>query len=168
MSPPVGASRTTNRPSNRIRAAFSRDQPLCFRSCSRELPRCLECANFLPALIIDANHSAAEQLPAQLEHAGFAADTVDSCWGAFTAIHAKHYGSMIVVGDLSQPNCLECVAGLRRQAPRSWIIVISSAGSSDTRKLFLTYGVDALIVTPFSMSDLVSRLMAFSRRSRPP
>ena len=122
-------------------------------------------ANFPPALIIDANRAAAEQLAGQLEHAGFAADTVDGCWGALTAVHARHYGSMIFVGDLSQPSHLECIAGLRRQAPRCWMIVISPAGLHDTRKLFLTYGVDALIVTPFSMSDLVSRLMAFSRRA---
>jgi hypothetical protein len=37
----------------------------------------------------------------------------------------------------------------------------------ETRALFLRYGVDALIVTPFSMEDLISRLTAFSCRSRP-
>jgi DNA-binding response OmpR family regulator len=147
----------------------------CFRSLSAHVS--LEAAavsysntpgvGFAPTLVIDANSAAAEQLAKQLEHAGFVADTVDSCRGALTAARARHYGSMIFVGDLSLPN-FECIAGLRRQVPRTWIIMICSPELPDTRELFLRYGVDALIVTPFSMEDLVSRLLAFSRRSRPP
>jgi DNA-binding response OmpR family regulator len=123
--------------------------------------------DFAPTLVIDANGAAGEQLAEQLKHAGFAADTVDSCGAALSAARSKHYGSMIFVGDLSQPNDLQCIAGLRWQAPRTWIIMVSSTELQDTRELFQRYGVDALLGTPFSMKDLVSRLMAFSRRSRP-
>ena len=123
--------------------------------------------NFAPTLVIDANGAAGKQLAEQLKHAGFAADTVDSCGAALTAARSKHYGSMIFVGDLSQPNDLQCIAGLRWQAPRTWIIMISSTELHDTRELFLHYGIDALIGTAFSMKDLVTRLMAFSQRSRP-
>ena len=123
--------------------------------------------SFAPTLVLDSNSAAAEQLAKQLEHAGFSADTVDSCQGALTAVRARHYGSMIFVGELSRPN-FECIAGLRRQAPRTWILMICSPELPDTQELFLRYCVDALIVTPFSMQDLVSRLMAFSRGSRPP
>jgi len=122
---------------------------------------------FAPTLVIDANSAAAEQLANQLKHSGFTADTAVSCSAALTAVRARHYGSMIFVGDLSQPN-FECIAGLRKQVPRTWIIMICSPELPDTRELFLRYGVDALIVTPFSMEDLVSRLTAFSQRSRPP
>ena len=122
---------------------------------------------FAPTLVIDANSAAAEQLAKQLEHAGFVADTVDSCQGALTVVRARHYGSMIFVDDLSRSN-FECIAQLRRQVPRTWMIMICSPELPDTRELFSRYCVDALIVTPFSMGDLVSRLMAFSRRSRPP
>ncbi len=124
-------------------------------------------ANFVPMLVIDANLSAAEQLAKQLEHFGFAVDPVDTCRSALTAVRARHYGSLIFVGDLSQPDYLDCIASVRRQVPRTWIITISSTAMSDARELFLRYSVDALIVTPFSMEDLVSRLLAFSRRSRP-
>lgn len=123
--------------------------------------------NFAPTLVIHADGAAGKQLAEQLKHAGFAADTVDSCGAALTAARSRHYGSMIFVGDLSQPNDLQCIAGLRWQAPGTWIIMISSTELQDTRQLFLHYGVDALIHTPFSMKDLVSRLMAFSQRSRP-
>jgi DNA-binding response OmpR family regulator len=58
--------------------------------------------NFAPTLVIDGNGGAGKQLAEQLKHAGFAADTVDSCGAALTAARSGHYGSMIFVGDLSQ------------------------------------------------------------------
>jgi DNA-binding response OmpR family regulator len=122
---------------------------------------------FAPTLVIDANSAAGAQLAVQLKHAGFVAHTVDSCRSARAAVRARHYGSMILVGDLSQSN-FECIGGLRKQAPGTRIIMICSSELPETRELFLHFGVDALIVTPFSMEDLVSRLMAFSRHSRPP
>ncbi|MEP7242047.1 MAG: DNA-binding response regulator, partial [Gammaproteobacteria bacterium] len=60
------------------------------------------------------------------------------------------------------------IAELRRQVPRTWMIMISATMLHDTRELFLRYGVDALLVNPFSMQELSGRLLAFSMRSRPP
>jgi DNA-binding response OmpR family regulator len=75
---------------------------------------------------------------------------------------------MVFVGDLSDPQDLKCITELRNRVPRTWLIMISATTLHDTRELFLRYGVDALLVTPFSVQDLVSRLLAFSMRSRPP
>jgi two-component system response regulator QseB len=123
---------------------------------------------FLPTLIIDAHGAAAEQLAEQLTHSGFTTDAADTCVEALAAVRARHYGAMIFLGDLSDAEDVQCIARLRNRAPRTWIIMISSIGLHDTRELHLRYGVDAQIVTPFSMGDLVSRLVAFSRHSRPP
>ncbi len=123
--------------------------------------------NFLPTLIIDAHGAAAKQLAQQLRHSGFTADSVVTCTDALAAVPAHRYRSMIFLGNLRDPEDAQCVAALRKRAPRTWIIMISSSELHDARELYLRYGVDAQVVTPFSMRDLVSRLMAFSRHSRP-
>lgn len=125
-------------------------------------------ANFLPTLIIDAHGAAAKQLAEQLTHSGFTANSADTCAEALVAMRAQHYRSMIFIGDVSELEDVQCIAELRKRAPRTWIIMISSTELHDARELYLRYGVDAQIVTPFSMGDLLSRLMAFSRHSRPP
>ena len=125
-------------------------------------------ASFLPTLIIDPHGAAAQQLAEQLTHTGFAAHSADTCVQALAAMRVHPYRSMIFLGDLSDLEDVRCIAELRKRAPRTWIILISSTALHDARELHLRYGVDAQIVTPFSMEDLVSRLMAFSRHSRPP
>lgn len=79
----------------------------------------------------------------------------------------QHYWSVIFLGDLSDPKGVQCIAELRQRAPRTWILMIGSTELRDKRALYLGYSVDAQIVTPFTMEDLISRLMAFSWHSRP-
>ena len=83
-------------------------------------------------------------------------------------MRVRHYRSIIFLGDVSDLEDVRCMAELRKRAPRTWIIMISSTGVPAARDLYMQYGLDAQIVTPFSMEDLLSRLMAFSRHSRPP
>lgn len=124
--------------------------------------------NYVSTLVINVNAASAQQLVEQLRHSGFAADFATSCPAALRALRAQYYGSMVFVGDLSDPRDLTCIAELRRRVPRTWLIMISATTLPDTRELFLRYGVDALLISPFSMQDLESRLLAFSMRSRPP
>lgn len=123
---------------------------------------------YVPTLVIHANAAAAQRLADQLKHCGITADTAATGPAAVSAVRARYYGSIVFVGDASHPPDLQCIAELRRRVPRAWIIAISSTAPRDTRELFLRYGVDALLVTPFSVQDLASRLFAFSLRSRPP
>lgn len=124
--------------------------------------------NCLPTLVIDADGPAAEELAHQLKHRGFTTDIAITCTAAIAAMRACYYGSMAFVGDLSHPAALHCIAELRTRKPRTWIIMISSTAPSDMRELYLRYGVDAVLLTPFSTNDLLSRLLAFSHHSRPP
>jgi two-component system OmpR family response regulator len=123
---------------------------------------------YLSTLVIDANSEAAEMLSNQLKHGGFVVDTAHSCPAALLAVRAQYYGTMVFVGDVGHPPDLKCIAELRRRAPHTWIVMISASAQPDTRDLFLRNGVDSLLVTPFSMQDLASRLQGFSQRSRPP
>ena len=115
--------------------------------------------NFVPTLVIDANRAAAEQMAEQLKHSGFTVDIADSCPSALTAVSAKCYRSMIFVGDVEHSGHLQCIAELRKRTPHTWILMIGLTEHPATRNSLFYYGVDALIVAPFSLTDLVSRLM---------
>ena len=124
--------------------------------------------SYLPMLVIDRNGAAATQLADRLRHSGFVADIAISCRAAQAAAHARYYGSMIFVGDLTLPADQACLGELRKASTRTWIIVISSTVPPEAQKGIVRGDADALLIAPFSMQDLISRLSAFSRRSRPP
>ena len=121
----------------------------------------------LPTLLVNANSGMAAQLAQQLEHAGFHAETATSCWAAHAAVLARVYASLVCFVDPNSPSDMDCVSTLRRRAPRSWIILISSSAAVDVRSLTAQCGADALVATPLSIDDLTARLAAFARRARP-
>jgi len=122
--------------------------------------------NFLPTLIIDANRAAAEQMAEQLKHSGFAVDIAQTCADALSAVSAKYYGSMIFVGNVEHSGHMQCVTELRERMPHTWILMISVTERPVSPELLVRHGVDKLVVAPFSLTALISHLMAFSRRSR--
>ena len=125
-------------------------------------------AGYLPILVVDSNGPAAQQLADRLQRSGFHTDVAISCTAAHIAARAKHYGSIVVVADLSRAIDRNCLAALRKKMPNTWIIAISATVQpQETHKLFRR-GIDSLLGAPFPMEELISRLSAFSRRSRPP
>lgn len=124
-------------------------------------------ASYLPILVVDTNGSAAQQLAEQLRHSGFQTDVATSYSAAQTAIRARHYGSLVVVADPRVAADLDCLAALRKKVPRTWIVAISSTAHPQVEQVFFRRGIDSILVAPFSVQDLTSRLLAFSHRSRP-
>ena len=95
--------------------------------------------------------AAAKPLAQQLTHSGFTANSVDHLPGSTGCGACQHYRSMLFLGDLSDPEDVRCVVELRKRAPRTWIIMISSTELLDAEELYLRYGVDAQVIAPFSM-----------------
>jgi DNA-binding response OmpR family regulator len=124
-------------------------------------------SSYLPILVVDSDQPAAERLADYLRHHGFHADVATSCWSAVEAVRKSAYGTLIVVANLKQTSDLECLAVLRSEAPRTWIIVISLRTYPDARQVVLGCGADSLLIAPFSLTELWGRLLAFARRSRP-
>ena len=79
----------------------------------------------------------------------------------------RYYGSLVVVADLSLPADQECLTVLRKEALRSWIIVVSLRSYPDAQQVVFRCGADSLLIAPFSAVDLIERLSAFQRRLRP-
>lgn len=123
--------------------------------------------SYLPTLVIDANGAAAKQLADQLSRSGFPADIAINRSAAEAARLRRYYGSIVFVGDLSRPADLQSIVELRKKSQRTWIIAISSTRPPEARNEIVRREADALLIAPFSMKDLISRLFAFSLRSRP-
>jgi len=95
-------------------------------------------------------------------------EVATSCWAAHVAVRRKHYGSLVIVADLHLPTDLTCIAELRARSLSSGVVVIDVSGQSpDAPQLVWRCAADALLVAPFSLTDLISRLFAFSLRPRP-
>jgi DNA-binding response OmpR family regulator len=124
--------------------------------------------SYLPTLIVDANGEAANQLTDQLRHGGFPTKFATSYYAALDAVRAAHYGVLVVVADLTQAADLQCLTDLRKWTPRAWIIVISPKPHPNARHVVFECGADSVLIVPFSLGELISRLSAFSLRARPP
>jgi DNA-binding response OmpR family regulator len=122
--------------------------------------------SYLPTLVLDRNGPAARLLADQLRHHGFTADVATSYSAAHAAFRSRHYGSVVVVSDLGLLTDLQCISDLRLRSRSTWIIVISSDTSPDAQERVLRHGADALLTCPFSMRELISRLLTCSLRSR--
>lgn len=120
-----------------------------------------------PILVVNADVDAAADLARQLQIRGCPADVAISCTAAKAATHAKHYGSLILVADLSRASDLACLASLRSRLPATWIIVIGAGVAEDWQNATVRHCADALLMQPFSLDDLMLRLAAFAHRPRP-
>ena len=80
-----------------------------------------------PALLLEPNSGNAVRLARGLEAAGFQIRVEDSVHAALQAQRQSFFFALIVVADLTDENCLAALDKLRRQAPRSWMIVAAAA-----------------------------------------
>jgi two-component system OmpR family response regulator len=118
-------------------------------------------------LVVDSDGAAGSQLAEQLSHSGFHADVASSGQAALAAARAKRYNTIVMVANLNLATEMENLKGLRKCAPSTWIIVVSSRPHSNPHQVILRCGADSVLVAPFSVEELTYRLSAFSLRSRP-
>ena len=118
-------------------------------------------------LLVDVDITRGGLIAEQLNHAGFKTDFAVDWAVAHAALKAHHYNSCVVVADLSKSTQLARLAALRRAALRVWIIVLTDLREDQALVLSHRQGADAVLSTPFALSDLTWRLSAFSLRARP-
>lgn len=123
--------------------------------------------SYLPTLVVDANIKHAQRLADRLSQEGFPADFAIDCAAAEAATRTRRYGSIVLVSTLDEHGTLDCVGSLRQRSPGTWIIVINDIAAPDAQQRVLRHGADALLNSPYSIEDLLARLLAFSIRSRP-
>ena len=111
-------------------------------------------SRYLPVLVVDSDQQAAGRLADYLNQHGFHADVAASCWSAEAAMQKSSYGTLVVVADLEQAADRECLCSLRRDAPRTWIIVISLRPYPDAQEVVFRCDADSLLIAPFSFTEL--------------
>jgi len=126
-----------------------------------------ETTRLFPVLLVEPNRANAADLASLLDAAGFEVLISGTADSALRAVEKTFFFALIVIAELTNKDCLATLEGLRRRAPRSWMIVAAPDCDMDTCSVIHRYGGDACVALPISTEDLIRRLDAFHRRARP-
>ncbi|MGY6024618.1 response regulator transcription factor [Streptomyces spinosirectus] len=118
----------------------------------------------LTVLIVEDDPGLAGSLLRGLDRAGYRASTVATARGALT--HAP--SPDVVLLDLGLPDMdgIEVCRLLRRRSDMA-IIVVTARGEEGDRVAALDEGADDYLVKPFGLAELLARIRAVLRRTRP-
>lgn len=120
-----------------------------------------------PTLLLDPNPDAAAVMASQLRHAGFETYIATNGYAALLAIRTTHFGTIVVVADLTNIAIRNDLRALRRAAPDSWLVLIAESMIDPADKFIQELGSDAIFAAPFTVADLTQRLNTLSNRRRP-
>ncbi len=117
-------------------------------------------------LLVEDDLELVRQLSAGLEEHGY---RVTAETGGQRGLEAACGGKWdLVILDVSLPEVsgLEIVAAMRSAGMESPVLFLSAKGEVHDRVAGLSLGADDYLVKPFSMDELVARLVALARRRR--
>jgi DNA-binding response OmpR family regulator len=119
----------------------------------------------IEVLVVEDDHGIARSLVRGLERAGYAA----RCVGTGRAALAVDPPPDVVLLDLGLPD-LDGVEVCRTLRGRSdvAVIVVTARGEEGDRVSALDQGADDYLVKPFGLAELLARIRAVLRRTRPP
>lgn len=117
-------------------------------------------------LVVEDEHAIAEVLMAYARKDGFTAHHIDR--GLEVLPYMKKHGADLVLLDLMLPDCagIDICKSLRRVSDTPVIMVTARVSEID-RLLGLELGADDYICKPFSAREVMARIRAVLRRSRP-
>jgi len=117
-------------------------------------------------LIVEDNAGLASVLSDNLALEGFDVQTVDD--GDLAIAKAREFAPDLIVLDVMLPgkNGFE-LCGLLRQGRRTPIVMLTARSQKDDRILGLKLGADDYVTKPFDLEELLARIHAVLRRTRP-
>jgi DNA-binding response OmpR family regulator len=117
-------------------------------------------------LIVEDNTRLAKALRDSLVFEGFEVQCVHD--GALALAQAEEFAPDLVVLDIMLPgkDGFELCGALRRQR-RVGIIILTAMGTNDDRIRGLNLGADDYVTKPFAMKEVIARIRAVLRRTRP-
>jgi len=117
-------------------------------------------------LVVEDEHAIAEVLVAYARKDGFTTHHIDR--GLDVLPYMKKHGADLVLLDLMLPDCagIELCKSLRRFSDTPVIMVTARVSEID-RLLGLELGADDYICKPFSAREVMARIRAVLRRSKP-
>lgn len=120
-------------------------------------------------LIIEDDKAIARLLRDNLQYEGFIVETSETGRDALAIV--KRFRPDLILLDLMLPNGvdgLEICRAISVQPERIPVIILSARGQKQDRVRGLTVGADDYVAKPFALDELLARVHAVLRRSRPP
>jgi len=101
----------------------------------------------LPILWLEADQEPAAVSAKLLRHAG---SPITAASGTADALKQLKdvFASIVLLVDLNDSACHECLVAVRRSAPHSWLIVFTGHAMSDNLTVARQLGADALLAAP--------------------
>lgn len=117
-------------------------------------------------LVVDDDKNICQLLGLYLERDGFAAEFCHDGNAALTAISSNVYDGVVLDVMMPGPDGFEVLSELRKfsEVP---VIMLSARGESTDRISGLNRGADDYITKPFEPQELIARIRAVLRRSKP-
>jgi DNA-binding response OmpR family regulator len=120
-------------------------------------------------LIIEDDKAIARLLSDNLEYEQFVVETCDSGRDALAAV--KRFTPDLLLLDIMLPNGpdgFEICRALNESPTRVPVIILSARGQKEDRIRGLTLGADDYVTKPFALDELLARVHAVLRRTKPP
>ena len=118
-------------------------------------------------LVVEDHPKLATALGTILRREGMAVDVVYDGHEALTHIANTAYDVVVLDRDLPGVHGDEVCRTLVAESCESRILMLTAAGAVDDRVEGLGLGADDYLAKPFAVTELVARIQALSRRSRP-
>jgi two-component system response regulator VicR len=119
-------------------------------------------------LIVEDDKALARLLRDNLQYEGFAVDWSET--GLDALQKAKHFAPDLVLLDLTLPHGtdgFELCRALTHGRDHIPVIILTARGQKEDRIRGLTLGADDYIVKPFALDELLARINAVLRRTKP-
>lgn len=131
--------------------------------CGEPMTNAADAAAELRVLVVEDDPGIARSLERGLTRAGFQVDTVGTGAAALAAGPAD-----VVLLDLGLPDVdgMEVCRRLRARTDAA-VIVVTARGEEGDRVAALDDGADDYLVKPFGLAELIARIRAVLRRTRP-
>ena len=118
-------------------------------------------------LVVEDHPKLATALGTILRREGMAVDVVYDGHEALTHIANTAYDVVVLDRDLPGVHGDEVCRTLVAESCESRILMLTAAGAVDDRVEGLGLGADDYLAKPFAVTELIARIQALSRRSRP-
>ena len=120
-------------------------------------------------LIVEDDKAIARLLRDNLEYEGFVVETCDNGHEALPSV--KRFTPDLLLLDLMLPHGadgFEICRALNESPTRVPVIILSARGQKEDRIRGLTLGADDYVTKPFALDELLARVHAVLRRTKPP
>lgn len=118
-------------------------------------------------LVVDDDRAVRESLARSLQYSGYEVDSAADGVEALAHLSGSHPDAVIMDVMMPRLDGLEATRMLRSNGNDVPILVLTARDAVDDRVDGLDAGADDYMVKPFALDELLARLRALTRRSRP-